>query len=171
MRISVEPGDETPEVCRFIELVWPPKDEAQSPVTHLTWDHVYQRRMLTRDDAGKIISQVALVHRDGSWNGEPLRIGGVAGVGTDPAYRGQGLATAGMKQAAEILANESFGIGALFCAAEMAPFYERLGWRSFEGGVFIAQPGATRVPWSNCMTLAVKRTVSDGALDVGGLPW
>ena len=171
MRISLEPGEETEEVRKFIDLVWPPREGAQDPVAHIAWEHDYDQRILTRTDSGKIVAQVAFVFRNGEWNGAPLRIGGIAGVGTDPSYRGQGLATAGLKRAVDILSAEGFDIGALFCADEMMPFYECLGWRHFGGVVFIAQPSQARMPWRNCMTLALKRNVSDGELYVGGLPW
>jgi hypothetical protein len=172
MRISVEPGEEADEVRLFIDLVWPPVAQVpQSPVSRIIWDTNYSKRILTRADSGRILSQVALIFRDGHWNGTPLRIGGVAGVGTDPKFRDQGLATLGMKRASEILAEEGFDIGALFCASKMVPFYERLGWLRFDGAVFIKQPGNNHMPWSGCMTLAVKSNVLGGELDVAGSPW
>ena len=98
MRISVEPGEETDEVRLFIDLVWPPPAPVpQSPVSRIVWDTNYSKRVLTRADSGRILSQVALIFRDGHWNGTPLRIGGIAGVGTDPDFRGRGFATLGQR--------------------------------------------------------------------------
>jgi hypothetical protein len=172
MKISVEPGEETAEVREFNNLVWPPRlPPEQSPVAHMAWDTSYARRILTQDNSGKILSQVALIFRDAHWNSEPLRVGGIAGVGTTPKFRHNGLATAGKRRAVEILVEEDFDIGALFCAPEMVPFYARLGWRGFDGAVFIKQPGNDHFPWGHCMTVAVKRNVLGGELDVAGLPW
>jgi Acetyltransferase (GNAT) domain len=89
--------------------------------------------------------------------GTALLCAGIAGVGTDPKFRRQGLATVGMKRATEIPVEEGFDLGALFCAPKMVPFYERLGWRRYDGAVFIKQPGNNHMPWSGCMTLARKR--------------
>jgi GNAT superfamily N-acetyltransferase len=172
MRISVEPGEETDEVRLFIDLVWPrPALAPQSQVSRIVWDTNYSKRLLTRAGSGRVLSQVALIFRDGRWNSTPLRIGGIAGVGTDPKFRGQGLATVGVKRATEILVDEGFDIGALFCAPEMVPFYERLGWRRFDGAVFIKQPRNNHMPWSGCMTLAAKSNIFGGELDVAGSPW
>jgi predicted acetyltransferase len=172
MRISVESGEETDEVRLFIDLVWPPAAHApQSPISRIVWDTNYSQRVLTRADSGRVLSQVALIFRDGHWNGTPLRLGGIAGVGTDPKFRGQGLATGGMKRATDILVEAGFDIGALFCAPEMVPFYERLGWRMCDGTVFIKQPGNNHMPWSGCMTLAIKNHISGGELDAAGSPW
>jgi predicted acetyltransferase len=102
--------------------------------------------VLARAGSGRVLSQVALIFRDGHWNSTPLRIGGIAGVGTDPKFRRQGLATVGMKRATEILVEEGFDIGALFCAPEMVPFYERLGWRRYDGAVLTKQPGNNHMP-------------------------
>jgi predicted N-acetyltransferase YhbS len=156
MRISVEHGEETAEVRQFINLVWPPRQPAPESllVARIVWDTNYSRRILTRNDDGKILSQVALIFRGGHWNGEPLRVGGIAGVKTDPEFRDQRLATAGMRRAAETLVEASFDIG--FCVPGMMPFYQRLGWRRFNGAVFIKQPGNDHMPRSGCMTLAVK---------------
>jgi hypothetical protein len=76
-----------------------------------------------------------------------------------------------MKRATEILVEEGFDIGALFCATKMVPFYERLGWRTFDGAVFIKQPSNNHMLWSGCMTLAVKSNIFGGELDVAGPPW
>jgi predicted acetyltransferase len=172
MRISVESGEETDEVRLFIDLVWPPLARApQSRISRIVWDTNYSQRVLTRADSGRVVSQVALIFRDGHWNSTPLRIGGIAGVGTDPKFRGQGLATVGMKHAIEILVEEGFDIGALFCAPEMVPFYERLGCRRYDGAVFIKQPGNNHMPWSGCMTLPIKSDISGGELDAAGAPW
>jgi predicted acetyltransferase len=51
-----------------------------------------------RNDDGQILSQVALIFRHARWNGTTLRLGGIAGVGTDPAFRCRGLATDGMRR-------------------------------------------------------------------------
>jgi GNAT superfamily N-acetyltransferase len=173
MRLSIELGEETAELRKFADHVWPPQRSApqDDSVARLTWDTSYSQRILTRNDSGEILSQVALIFRHARWNGMTLRVGGIAGVGTNPAFRGRGLATAGMKRAAEILVAGSFDIGALFCAPEMAPFYERLGWRSFKDAVFIKQPGNDDFPWRGCMTLSVKSNVSGGVLNIASLPW
>ncbi|MEP7060164.1 MAG: GNAT family N-acetyltransferase [Actinomycetota bacterium] len=63
--------------------------------------------------------------------GRTMRIGGVGGVMTYPAFRGEGHASALMRKAGEHIRGDrfDFDIGMLFCDPENASFYSRLGWK------------------------------------------
>ena len=171
MRISVEPGEKTAEVRHFIDLVWPPGSNADSPVAHIVWDTNYAFRILARDDEGAIVSHIGAILRHGIWNGSRVLLGGVGHVGTHPLSRGQGYATQAMEHAARVFGKRGAGFAALFCATETMAFYERFGWRRFDGSVFIEQPGNDRMPWSNCMTFDIKLSPRGGVLELCGKPW
>jgi ribosomal protein S18 acetylase RimI-like enzyme len=54
----------------------------------------------------------------------PVPVGGIGGVGTDPAFQGRGHATALMRDAAVYMAAQGFEVGCLFSAIP-ARFYRR----------------------------------------------
>ena len=43
----------------------PPAPAPQSPASRIVWDTNYLERLLTRADSGRVLSQVALIFRDG----------------------------------------------------------------------------------------------------------
>ena len=61
----------------------------------------------------------------------------------------------------------------LFCLPHLIPFYGRLGWKPFEGQVFVEQPqGKIEFAANGAMVLDVKEKAPiDGVLDLKGLPW
>jgi len=123
------PRDLELQVLAFGRIVWGVNDG----------DDRFRERMLDLPDtmhfvrqAGSVLVshvQVRVEHADGAER--PLRIGGVGGVMTYPAFRGEGHATALMERVAAYLADDGFDLGMLFCDPETEPFYERLGWRAF----------------------------------------
>jgi aminoglycoside 2'-N-acetyltransferase I len=55
----------------------------------------------------------------------------------------------------------------------LVPFYGKLGWKPFEGKVFVEQPdGKIEFSVNGAMLLDVKEQAPlDGVLDLNGLPW
>lgn len=112
--------------------------------------------------------------RDATLDGRPVRVGGVGGVKTHPADRGQGHAAAALRRALDFLRDEAgAGFGLLVCEPALVGFYARLGWREFPGTLLVRQHGAT-VPF----TFNVPMTVplrgdppADGVIDLLGPPW
>jgi len=82
---------------------------------------------------GKLVSYVAIITR---WiqmsNGPLLRTAYVEGLATDLAFRGNGFATQVMRRF--ITEAQDYDFGAL--ATGSHGFYERLGWRLWEGPLY-----------------------------------
>jgi ribosomal protein S18 acetylase RimI-like enzyme len=72
--------------------------------------------------------------------------GGVGGVATRLDFRGLGIASEVMREAVrEMRDKHGVDFGLVFCEPRHAPLYKRLGWRFFEGEVFVEQPRQGRV--------------------------
>jgi len=93
---------------------------------------------------------------------------------THPARQGQGLASKAMREAAKRFEQDlHVDYALLFCRPDLVLFYERLGWKSFEGQVFVEQPqGKIEFSANGAMVLDVKEQAPlTGVLDLNGLPW
>ncbi len=126
-------------------------------------------------DQGELVSHVGLTVREISHNGEPNRIGGVGGVMTAPSHQGRGLASQGLRAAADYLQSDlAIDYALLFCLPELVPFYGRFGWQPFRGDLFIEQPDQNKLKFTaqGAMLLDLQGEAPlDGELDLQGLPW
>lgn len=61
----------------------------------------------------------------------------------------------------------------LVCRDHLLPFYNRLGWLSFAGHLFVEQPAGRAEFTINCpMVLSGLRAApQDGIVDLNGPPW
>jgi aminoglycoside 2'-N-acetyltransferase I len=171
--LDLQPGDTSwPEVVPLDAEVYPPAVWATLPWRNVTWAHA-EWRVLTRDDARRVISHVGVFFRDATVDGSPMRIGGIGGVMTQPGFRRRGLATTALRYACDFIAKERAAFALLFCEPKTAPLYERLDWRRFAGTVFVAQPaGTVRFTASDAMVLDLARSApTRGTIDLCGLPW
>jgi aminoglycoside 2'-N-acetyltransferase I len=154
------------------ENVYPPEVIETLPGRLISWASPQWSILLWDQD--EIVSRVGLLVREINWEGAIKRIGGIGGVMTDPARRGQGFASQGMREAAkrfEIDLDVSFAL--LFCRPHLVEFYGRLKWQPFQGKVYVEQPdGKIEFSSHGPMVLDVKeRAPLDGDLDLNGLPW
>ena len=138
-RLDFQPGDSAwDDVAPLEREVYPPAVTAALPWRNITWAHA-DWRVVTRNDARRVVSHVGIFMRDATVDDSPVRIGGIGGVMTHPAFRRKGLATAALNHAREFLAKqERVAFALLFCEPKTAPFYARLDWRRFAGAVFAA---------------------------------
>jgi len=153
--------------------VYPPAVMATLPWRNVTWAHAHWR-VLTRDNARRVISHVGVFVRDATVDGSPVRIGGIGGIMTHPGFRRKGLATAALRYARNFLAaKERAAFALLFCEPNTAPFYARLDWRRFAGVVFVEQPsGRVRFTVTEPMILDLTRSApTRGTIDLRGPPW
>ena len=126
-------------------------------------------------DEGELVSRVGLVVREIIGNGETKSIGGIGGVMTHPERQSKGYASEAMHEAVRVF-DEEFKVAyaLLFCGSRLIEFYKRLGWKPFEGSVYVEQPRKGRIEFSanNAMLLDVKEPAPlNGTLDLNGLPW
>ncbi|MEX2246218.1 MAG: GNAT family N-acetyltransferase [Dehalococcoidia bacterium] len=130
-------------------------------------------RLLARDDDGAIVGHVGLLVRAVTAGGTPVPVGGVGGVVVRPERRGKGVASALLARAEEEM-RERFGapFGLLLCRAEVAPVYQRAGWRIVAGPTVFAQAAGTETYPRLTMVLALAGgRWPPGAVDLCGLPW
>ena len=128
--------------------------------------------VLVRMD-GQWVSQVGIVERTGAVNGQPVKLGGIGGVGTLLAWRKRGLAEAAMRQAAEFMRDQlRVEFGLLICDHKMVPYYRRLGWQVVEGPLQFDQPKGQVTFTEPVMILPCNtRDWLPGVIDLCGLPW
>ena len=152
--------------------VYPPEVLETLPSRFFTWARPQWSMLLW--EGNELRSRVGLLVRDVFHNNTPKRIGGIGGVATHPASQGKGYASQSMREAAKRFQEElQVDYALLFCRPQLVPFYNRLGWKSFEGKVFVEQPKA-RIDFTanGAMVLDVKEKAPlDGVLDLNGLPW
>ena len=120
-----------------------------------------------------LVSCLRLLQRVVSAGDQPVRVGGVGGIMTRPQWQRRGLASATLRRAAELIADELRAeIGFLLCREEVAPVYARLGWQTVPGPTTFAQStGMTTYPRLTMVLPCTTRTWPGGAIDMRGLPW
>lgn len=152
--------------------VYPPDQAADWPGRRLEWA---RPEWCVRVQAGgTLVSYVGIWVRDAALDGRPVRVGGIGGVKTHPAFRGRGLATLGMERAARFLAGSpDVAFALLVCEPRLVPYYGRRGWREFSGRLVVRQHGAAAdFTFNRVMTLAIRRPApAAGTLDLMGPPW
>jgi len=101
--------------------------------------------------SGEFLAHVAFYERAGALQGSPVRLACIEDVATDPTARGRGLATRLLKLAADRAGKQGLELGILWT---MQPaFYERLGWRTWQGEL----SGATRPPLALPLSAKLRR--------------
>ena len=103
-----------------------------------------------------------------------MKVGGIGGVKTHPAFRGRGFATAAIQRALAFFHEQGdVDFGLLVCEPGLVPFYERLGWRRFPGDLFVTQHEAT-VPFTFNLPMTTPIRLQElltGIIDLLGPPW
>lgn len=77
---------------------------------------------------GRLIGQIYVIDRDIQVDSATLRIGGIAAVGVDPAFRKRGLASLLMEDALRFMASDGYDLSLLFSIP--VDFYTRFGYRT-----------------------------------------
>lgn len=149
---------------------YPPEVMATIVWRDVTWAHA-DTRILVRE-ADKIVCHVGLFFRDGKDGEAQRRIGGIGGVMTSPVVRRRGHAGRAMRLAADMMEYEGRDFGLLFCEPHNVAFYERLGWRVFDGDVFCEQlSGRVKFDMMHAMVLPLRCEPRTRFIDLCGLPW
>jgi aminoglycoside 2'-N-acetyltransferase I len=172
--IKIMNGDEGWGLAsRLLEAVWPPEVVATLPWKDVVWAHA-DTRVLNINGRNDVVGHVGIYLRNATFDARPVKIGGVGGVATRLDCRRQGIASELMREAVREM-RDAHGVdfGLLFCEPRHAPLYERLGWRLFEGEVFIEQPRQGRVRFGaiDPFVFDLKIAPRAGTVDLCGLPW
>ena len=84
------------------------------------------RTLETQD--GRLVGQIYVIDRDIRVDSAILRMGGIAAVGVDPAFRKRGLASLLMEDALRFMVNDGYDLSLLFSIP--VDFYTRFGYRT-----------------------------------------
>jgi len=106
-------------------------------------DHAMGGRHFLAEVEGRVIGHASVVERRLEVDGRSVRAGYVEAVATLPAWRRQGIASRLMEDAATHIL-EAYELGALSTGSPS--LYARLGWRPWEGGLFVRAADGTAVP-------------------------
>ena len=173
-RIEIVNGDEGLRLAsRLLEAVWPPEIVATLPWKDVVWARA-DSRVLNMNAHNDVVGHAGIYLRNATLDALPVKIGGVGGVATRLDCRRQGIASEMMGETVREMRDAHLvDFGLLFCEPRHAPLYERLGWRFFEGEVFVEQPRQGRVRFSviDAFVFDLKIAPRAGILDLCGLPW
>lgn len=152
--------------------VYPPETAAAWPGRGLEWA-VHQWCVIGWDAGGEALCYVGVLLRQARWNERAVKVGGIGGVKTHPAARDRGLATTGIRRALGFFQEQRVDFGLLVCEPALIAFYERLGWGSFPGEVFVTRKQA-RVPFTFNVPMTTPIMLQEslsGCLDLLGPTW
>ena len=105
-------------------------------------------------------------------DGNEFKVGGVNNVITPIEFRGKGYATKILKQAERLIFEDlNCDLGALLCADNLVPFYQRLNWYKVDCPVYFNQSSGIKLWQSNTMLLTKKQKINPKKIELNGLPW
>ncbi len=119
-------------------------------------------------------AHVGVYVRGAECDGQPVNIGGIGNVKTNPAARGRGLASLGIRRAIEFFHEQpAVAFALLVCEPGLIDYYARLGWREFGGQLLVRQHGArSEFTLNRVMTHPIQTEAPDiGVIDLCGPPW
>jgi len=114
--------------------------------TEHDWEHALGGMHALIQHRGAMIAHAAVVQRRLLHRGVALRCGYVEAVAVHPEWRGQGLGTAVM-DAAEQVIRGAYSTGALSATGDADGFYTARGWQRWLGPTSVLAPaGPVRTP-------------------------
>lgn len=116
-------------------------DDEEERFEDADWEHALGGTHVVLALDGAIVAHAAVVERELHVAGRPLRTGYVEAVATAPDRQGRGHGTRVMADIGAIIA-ERYELGALGTGRHH--FYERLGWRTWHGPLFVRTPDGDR---------------------------
>jgi predicted N-acetyltransferase YhbS len=103
-----------------------------------------KERHVALADNGRLVASTGLTRADVEVSGERFEVVGIGGVIVVAARRGQGLARAVLEHALERARAMGPPFALLFCHADRAGLYKRLGFSVIEAPVTVEQPGGVQ---------------------------
>jgi predicted acetyltransferase len=120
----------------------------------------------------EVVSFLNIIDRQGQVDGKQVQLLGLNNVITEPNHRGKGYSKKLNLAALDFMSKQNpDGLGVLFCADNLMPFYSSLGWEKFSGKTIVWQPSGEKVWPSNCMTYSFGAMAPLGEINLKGLPW
>jgi predicted N-acetyltransferase YhbS len=172
--------DELVELIEFGHLTSERRRELEGD-EHDPWDagglplffRPRERHVGIRNDQGRLIAAAGMVTADVEVAGKRFAVVGLGGVIVNAAYRGRGLAREVVSAAVARAAQAGPEFMLLFCRADRAGLYRRLGFAEVGATVSVEQPdGEVKMPMLT-MWRALRPGLSwpKGSVAVRGLPF
>ena len=136
------------------------EDEA---FTDEDWAHSLGGTHVLLDIDGTVVAHASIVERELSIDGRSVRTGYVEAVATDPDRQGRGYGTTVMTAVTDLV-RDGFELGALGTGAQH--FYERLGWRTWQGPSAVSAPEGMRPTPDDDGFIMVLETPASPPLDM-----
>ena len=133
------------ELAALRTLLWAAfEGDEDGEFTEDDWQHALGGVHVLGAVDGRVVAHGSVVRRDIHVGGRPLATGYVEGVAVEPAEQGRGHGTAVMREIGAIV-TASYELGVLGTGEHR--FYERLGWRTWQGPSYVRLPsGDERTP-------------------------
>ncbi len=131
------------------------------------WDGYWERigpavHVLVRD-GGMLVAHACHVERDLVAGALEVRAAYVEAVAVDPQRQGSGLGSIAMRRLGELIV-VAYPLGAL--ATGRNAFYERLGWETWRGEIWLAEHGGRRrMPEQEGDVMILRTPTTPSALD------
>jgi len=126
-------------------------------------------------DEERIVGHVAIVDRQITCGGQPLRVAGVESLAVAPAWRRTNLSKELMSVAMDEATRRGLSHGLLFCVSGLERYYRGLGWQKLEQEVTMRdeQGRGAPLPAKNIvMHLSLAGSVfPPGPIDLQGPDW
>jgi aminoglycoside 2'-N-acetyltransferase I len=153
------------EVSAIRALLWAAfGDDPEEAMTEDDWGHALGGAHFLLELDGEIVAHAAVVARTLEIDGRPLLTGYVEAVATAVGHQSRGLGSRLMSDVGAYI-GERFELGALGTGRHQ--FYERLGWRTWQGPSWVRSPeGPRRTPGDDGYIL-VLATPASPPLDFG----
>jgi aminoglycoside 2'-N-acetyltransferase I len=133
------------------------------------WEHTLGGTHVLVVDDGEPVAHGAVVPRVLVAGGRELATGYVEAVATRGDRRGEGLATAVMRELGRVVRRD-YELGALADGTRIPGFYQRLGWETWRGPTFVAGPdGPVRTAEEDGGILVLRTSATAGLEPTGAL--
>lgn len=120
----------------------------------------------------ELVSFLNIVDRQVLADDAPMRFFGLNNVISEPQHRGRGYSKQLNKTAVEFMREtDPDACGFLFCADDLIPFYQSLGWKKFAGKVTVSQPSGDKLWPSNAMYFDLSADRAWKTVHLCGNPW
>ncbi len=159
------PGDVTEGLAEWTQSIFGEEE------TRLAWAEIDWRVLVFC--RGEPASTLAITLRAARVGGTAVRLAGIGNLMTLPSWRGRGLASRALQEAARFM-RETLEVefGFLLCSAVLVPYYRALGWRPLDAPVWFDQPSGPQRWEEEALVLACSsRAWPEGTVDLCGLPW
>lgn len=153
-------------------LVYPPEKMSELDWRDVEWSHAGDWVVGYLGD--EAVTAVGIHRRRVEVGGEARKVAGIGGVMTHPAHQRHGYCTAALEDAQDFVEAEiAPDFLLLFVEPHNRAFYEKRGWRMFDGEVIVEERGR-RDAFSYMDAMVRDGTgpaPAAGTIDLKGKPW